>query len=94
MWPPNFMDLFVLLSTLTSFIETKPPLVKVDWPFLNKIAFDKSSEWLEEKFEKLEMHPHYGRIVGHVSVQRIENETLQHFLTYCDLEIVLVNLNS
>ena len=93
MWPANFMDLFVLLSTLTTFIETSPPLVKVDWPFLNKIAFEKS-EWLEGKIGKLDMHPHYGRIVGHVSVHRTENETLEHFLTYCSLEIVLVYFNS
>ena len=89
-------DFFVLLSSVTSLIETSEiarsstyhEAVPVNWTLLNGIAFDKfdssNSDWLE-------MYPHYGRIMGNVFVQRsIGNDTLQDYLVHCNLEIMLV----
>ena len=89
-------DFFVLLSSVTSLIETSEiarsstyQAVPVNWTLLNGIAFDKfdssNSDWLE-------MYPHYGRIMGNVFVQRsIGNDTLQDYLVHCNLEIMLVS---
>ena len=90
-------DFFVLLSSVTSLIETSEiarpstyhEAVPVNWTLLNGIAFDKfdssNSDWLE-------MYPHYGRIMGNVFVQRsIGNDTLQDYLVHCNLEIMLVS---
>ena len=84
------MDFFVLLSVL---VGGSPISISVDWPFLRNLAFDKSSEFMEDPFESLEIHPHYGRIVGDVQVYRQSGNGTSHqpFLSYCYLEIVLVN---
>ena len=86
-------DFFVLLSSVTSLIETSKiarsstyhEAIPVNWTLLNGIAFDKfdsDSDWLE-------MFPHYGRIVGNVFVQRNNGNNEDH-LVHCNLEIMLV----
>ena len=92
-------DFFVLLSSVTSLIETSKiarsstyhEAIPVNWTLLNGIAFDKFDS-SESNSDWLEMFPHYGRIVGNVFVQRNNgnNDTLQDYLVHCNLEIMLV----